>query len=221
MRVAAVIPARNEATTVGTVVAAALRAGSVSDVVVVDNASTDATAAVASAAGARVVACHEKGKGQAMAVGVAAVDADVVVFLDADLLGLRPEHVDRLVLELEDDVAMAMGLFDRGAMQNAIFLNALPILTGQRSLRRELFALLDPEDYRGYKVEAALNALCRDLGMRTRAFVCDGLFHRPKEEKEDSAVVGFLKKQWMLLTAVWGSVSYRLRRLGARATHRR
>ena len=115
-RTAAVIPAWNEATTVGAVVYAALDARRVDDVVVVDNASTDATAAAAAAHGARVVREPRPGKGEALRAGVAAVaDADVVVFLDADLVGLRPGHIDDLVAAVRaGGAAMACGLFDRG-----------------------------------------------------------------------------------------------------------
>ncbi|MGH9039581.1 MAG: glycosyltransferase, partial [Acidimicrobiia bacterium] len=119
MRAAAVIPAYNEASTVGEVVQVASLATLIDEVVVVDNASTDDTAAVAGKAGARVVACSQPGKGQAMAAGVAATDAPVIVFLDADLVGLRPEHVDRLAeAVLNGRAAMACGLFDRGPLLN-------------------------------------------------------------------------------------------------------
>src|SRR5918995_3165317 len=62
-RSVAVIPAWNEAETVGAVVYAALDARLVDEVVVVDNASTDATAAVAADHGARVVQEPTAGKG--------------------------------------------------------------------------------------------------------------------------------------------------------------
>ena len=217
MRVAAVIPAFNEAPTIGRVVDVAVAAGSLDEVVVVDNASSDETAGIAGAHGARVVRCDDKGKGQAMAMGVAATDAQIIVFLDGDLVGLRADHVDRLVGALDlDGTGMVMGLFDRGPVQNRIFLKGLPILTGQRALWRELFEALDPEDYKGYKVEAALNSLCAELGVPTTAFVCDGLWHRTKEEKFDSNMGGFARKMAMLLTATWSYASYRLRRLGRR-----
>ena len=213
MGAAAVIPAYNEAETVGGVVIAARRAGRISDVVVVDNAYSDATTDAALEAGARVVHCAEPGKGQAMATGVAATDEDVVVFLDADLVGLLPAHVDRLAASvLSGRAGMACGLFDRGPLLNPVFLHVLPILTGQRAVRRDLFTLLHDQDQRGYKVEAALNALCADLGETVDAFVCDGLWHRTKEEKYPSALEGFLRKQGMLLTAMAAYAGYRWRR---------
>ena len=213
MRVAAVIPAWNEADTIAGVVGVARDASLVDEVVVVDNASTDATARVASKAGARVVFELEKGKGQAMRAGVAASDADVVVFLDADLLGLTPEHIDDLVRPvLDGEVAMACGLFDRGPFANVVFLRGLPVLTGQRALRRDLFEQLDLTEIRGYRVEAALNSLVAQLELPRRDLVCIGLWHRTKEEKYASPATGFLHKQAMLLTAVWSYVAYAVRR---------
>lgn len=216
-RTAAVIPAHDdEASTVADVVDAAVAAGTVDEVLVVDNHATAATVAAAAERGARVVECRDLGKGQAMAAGVAATDAEIVLFLDADLIGLTVDHVDGLVGAIDARTGMAMGLFDRGPVQNWFFLNTLPILSGQRALWRELFEALDPEDYKGYKVEAALNSLCASLNVRTEAIVCAGLWHRTKEEKLSSPALGFAVKQVMLLTAVWSYVSFRLRRLVGR-----
>lgn len=212
MTTAAISAAHNEAETVGDVVDVARRATRVHEVIVVDNASWDDTGDIARRRGARVVDCATKGKGQAMAAGVAATDADLIVFLDADLLGLTPEHVDSLVAPVASgEVAMSMGLFDRGDDLNPVFLNVLPKLTGQRAMRRELFEQLSADDIRGYKVEAALNSLCNEHDLPTTAFVCDGLWHRTKEEKDEvSRAVGTLRKVGMLTTAVWSYVSYAL-----------
>ena len=128
---AAIIPAWNEASTVGAVVYAALDARLVDEVIVVDNASTDGTGAVALAHGARVVHEPIAGKGQAMQTGVATTDAVVIVFLDADLVGLQSDQVDEMVRAVLDGEAdMACGLFDRGPVANPIFLEGLPVLTG-------------------------------------------------------------------------------------------
>lgn len=82
------------------------------EVIVVDNASTDATADVAWAANSaalpvRLVTCATRGKGAAVAAGVAATDADVVGFMDAD----GATHLDALLdawrlLALGTDVAI-------------------------------------------------------------------------------------------------------------------
>jgi glycosyltransferase involved in cell wall biosynthesis len=212
--VTAVIPAWNEARTVGAVVYAALDACLVDEVVVVDNASTDSTAAVAMAHGARVIREPTSGKGEAMRAGVAASPAaGVIVFLDADLVGLRSEHVDELVSAVLDGRAdMACGLFDRGPIANRVFLHALPVLTGQRAIRRELFDALPGADVHGYRVEAALNSLVGQAGLMRDDRVLPGLWHRTKEEKLASPVVGHATKLAMLATACWTYVRFAVAR---------
>jgi glycosyltransferase involved in cell wall biosynthesis len=87
LRVDAVIPARNEAEAIGLVLDALPRP-LVRRVVVCDNGSTDATAAVARGHGAIVVSEARRGYGSACLKAIAALKADppdVVLFLDGDL----------------------------------------------------------------------------------------------------------------------------------------
>jgi glycosyltransferase involved in cell wall biosynthesis len=182
-------------------------------VVVVDNGSADSTSQEAEAHGATVVHCAVVGKGEAMRAGVAATDGEVVLFADGDLVGLQPEHVDALVGPvLEGRAAMACGLFDRRWL-NPVFLYGLPTLTGERALTRRLFESVNPGATHGYRVEAALNERCRELGVPTVSFVCPGLWHRPKERKYPSAAEGFVRKVEMLMVAGGVYARSRLRHL--------
>ena len=83
----AIVPAYNRADTVGATVAALRTVTDVVEVIVVDDGSSDRTAALAAAAGARVVElAHNRGKGAAVAAGVDASGApDVYLLIDADL----------------------------------------------------------------------------------------------------------------------------------------
>lgn len=83
--VCVVLPCLDEEEAIGPLVAEILAVG-VDEVIVVDNGSTDRTAQVARAAGARVVSEPRRGYGRACAAGVAALppDTDIVCFLDGD-----------------------------------------------------------------------------------------------------------------------------------------
>jgi len=83
--VAVVVPCLNEEEPIAGVVAELLAEG-VDEVIVVDNGSTDATAARAQAAGARVIAEPQRGYGRACAAGLAALrpDTEIVCFIDGD-----------------------------------------------------------------------------------------------------------------------------------------
>jgi glycosyltransferase involved in cell wall biosynthesis len=79
-----VIPCLNEEEPIAGVVREVL-AQQVGAVIVVDNGSTDATAARAEAAGAQVIREPQRGYGRACAAGLAAVPDDAIVcFLDGD-----------------------------------------------------------------------------------------------------------------------------------------
>ena len=85
MSLAIIIPARNEGACIGAVLQRIPR-GLARQVIVVDNGSTDATAAVALKSGAEVVREPRCGYGQACLTGLAQLrdDIDAVAFLDAD-----------------------------------------------------------------------------------------------------------------------------------------
>ncbi|HEY5024738.1 MAG TPA: glucosyl-3-phosphoglycerate synthase [Acidimicrobiales bacterium] len=129
-RVAVCLPARNEAATLGPIVtsvrAALTTAGGgvdlVDDLVVIDDGSDDDTAAVARRSGARVIAASTAGggKGQAMAVALEETDAELLVFLDADVENFDLHFVTGLVGPLlfepgpaEPDVALVKGFYER------------------------------------------------------------------------------------------------------------
>ncbi len=115
-RISVVLPARNEQATVGLLVSEIVerwmhRARLVDELVVLDSDSTDATAAVARAAGADVVATTDvleshgtrPGKGEALWKSLAVTTGDLVVFLDSDLKGDVGHYVPGLLGPLLTD----------------------------------------------------------------------------------------------------------------------
>jgi glycosyltransferase involved in cell wall biosynthesis len=118
-----VIPALDEAGNIAAVVAALL-AEPIDRVVVVDNGSTDDTAAVARAAGADVITETRRGYGFACAAGTRAAfesGSEVVVYIDGDQSSLASE-ISRLLSPLaagEADLVLGsrtLGTVEAGAM---------------------------------------------------------------------------------------------------------
>jgi len=111
--IAVCIPARDEAATIGGIVAPIagrlMTAGLVDELIVVDDGSGDDTGIQAAAAGARVIRRPEPlGKGGALRCGVAETTADIVVFLDGDVVNFPPWFVVALAAPLVDDPAVMM-----------------------------------------------------------------------------------------------------------------
>jgi glucosyl-3-phosphoglycerate synthase len=127
LRVSVCIPARNEAATVAGVVAPVVPALAgpdplVDEVVVVDDGSTDATGAIAEAAGARVVRrLGPPGKGAAMADAVRSSTGDILVFLDADVRNFGLHFVTGLLepLLLDPAIVLVKGTYERPAVAGA------------------------------------------------------------------------------------------------------
>lgn len=177
-----VIPARNEAETVGAVVRAALASNGAQRVVVVDDHSTDDTARIAREAGAEVVRSRGKGnKAAALATGVAATSAPVLVFFDADILDARPEHFDLLAAPLAEQFVMCCGLIDYGRAAS-LYLR-LPPITGLRAVRREVFDAVGAEKRRGFQIEILINEVVARGRMPSAIRVLPGARHRSKLSK--------------------------------------
>ena len=99
-RISIIIPAFNEESSIGLVLDA-LPQDKIHEIIVVNNNSTDDTARVATAHGARVVEEPQKGYGSACLKGIDELNApDIVVFLDGDFSDF-PEEIVELVSPIE------------------------------------------------------------------------------------------------------------------------
>jgi len=118
-RLAAVIPALNEAASIGKTVRGlqSQKATTLDQIVVVDNGSTDDTASIAQEAGATVVSEPRRGYGYACRAGVLAVEADVIILLDGDAAD-DPSDLPRVLAPLlAGDADLVVGSRARGTLE--------------------------------------------------------------------------------------------------------
>jgi glycosyltransferase involved in cell wall biosynthesis len=183
-KIAVIIPAFNEAHSIGQVVAALPK--KVDQIIVADNASTDATAKIAREHGAVVVHEKKKGYGYACLKGMAFLEDDppeIVVFLDGDNSDY-PEDLETLVDPiLKEAVVFSLGardkkLRERGALTpQQVFGNGLACFLMRwlyksrftdlgpfRAIRWETLQSLEMQDKTyGWTVEMQLKILRRKL----------------------------------------------------------
>jgi glycosyltransferase involved in cell wall biosynthesis len=179
-----VMPARDEATTVAANVTAALGCRHVRDVIVVDDGSSDDTAAIADRAGARVVARPGStgSKAHAMDAGVQATDASHVLFVDADCTGLTSAHLDAICEPVLDGRAeMSLGAFDYGWLNWLVLV--LPPLSGERIIPRWVWDQIPVTKHAGYTIETRINEVIAEGRHRTHAHTMRGVSHRTKRVK--------------------------------------
>lgn len=185
-RVAAIVPAYNEAGRIGRVLAVLSKVERISEIIVVDDGSGDATEAEA-ARFAREdrrfrVLRHSRnlGKGQALYTAFAATAAPVLLMLDADLMNLNSEHISGLIVPvLSRQADMTLGLFKHGYWRTDMAHRLTPWLSGQRCFRAEILQDLSESAAAGYGFETALSLAARQQGWRCQEVPLVGVTHPP------------------------------------------
>ncbi|MGZ4600445.1 glycosyltransferase family 2 protein [Oryzihumus sp.] len=183
-QIAVVVPCHNEERTIAQVVRDFRASLPGSEVVVVDNASTDATAEQARAAGARVIYEPRPGKGNAVRRLFADVDAECYLMVDGDATydaGAGPVMAAKV---LDEGIDMVVGARVAGpgaaeayraghrlgnAMLTWVFqrlfgLRVEDTLSGYRGFSRR-FVKTFPSMASGFEIEAELNAHAASLGV--------------------------------------------------------
>lgn len=178
------IPAYNEEATLPTVIEVAL-AARLGPVLVVDDGSEDATREAALTAGATVLELvANRGKGGAVFAGASALKTRVVLLLDADLVGLTPEHLHDLARPvLSGQLDMTRGVFVGGRWRTTAAQNLTPALNGQRALLREKLLAVRGLAGSRYGIEIVITEQAKREAWRTRDVPLRGVSQIMKEEK--------------------------------------
>ena len=183
--VCVLVPAYNEAETIGEVVAE-FRAAGFGDVLVVDGGSDDDTPAIAEAEGARVVTQSGSGKGQAVREGIREyLDREYVLMLDGDatydvddaeamLEPLRAGEADHVIgnrfSDLRDGAMTRFNQFGNRLINRGFELvhgeNFTDILSGYRAFTRESFLRMTLSAD-GFGIETEMAVECAKRGIPT------------------------------------------------------
>ena len=185
MRISVVIPAFNEQNAIQRVIAD-IPSGLITEILVVDNGSTDETAKMASEMGVRVIREARQGYGWACMAGIEALERpDIVVFLDGDYSD-HPEELELLVHPiLQGRADLVIGSRSRGRREpgalpiharfgNWLATKLIRLLFGAqytdlgpfRAIRYPALARLQMEDKTfGWTIEMQIKA--KKLGLKT------------------------------------------------------
>jgi glycosyltransferase involved in cell wall biosynthesis len=109
MKLSIVLPAKNEAASIGPVIGELKNLYPQAELIVVNDGSEDNTAELAEQAGARVISHpYSKGNGAAIKSGTRSCNGDVIVFMDADGQH-QPRDVERLLQEIRAGYDLVVG----------------------------------------------------------------------------------------------------------------
>ncbi len=184
--VAIIIPAFNEEQRILNVLYAAKASKLKSEIIVVDDGSSDHTAEIArSVEGVRVLKLKgNRGKGGALVAGVQATKAGIVAFVDADLGGLQGQHIDDIIRPLlYDQCDMCVGIFRGGKVWSDMAQRITPYLSGQRALKRELFEAVPFVGELRMGVEMALTSAAEKRKAKVIRVLLTGVSNCAKEQK--------------------------------------
>jgi glycosyltransferase involved in cell wall biosynthesis len=219
LRVSVIIPTRNEARSIGLVLAD-IPANAVSEILVVDNESSDGTPEIAAGLGARVIPESRRGYGQACLTGLAHVsNPDIVVFLDGDYSD-RPGEIPLLLAPIVDgraDITLGSRLLGprtlgaqpwHATFGNRIAAALIRWLFGQqitdlgpfRAVRADILsALALKETTYGWAVEIVLKGCLHGFSI---VEVPVSYFPRIGKSKISGTVVGTVGAAWCILSRI-------------------
>jgi polyisoprenyl-phosphate glycosyltransferase len=204
-----VIPAYNEAVNLHRVLTVACNTNWLREIIVVDDGSADATLEAAerfAECDSRLVVMRlpeNQGKAAAMLAGVRTLHTDLVIFLDADLIGLTPFHLEQLRdLQRAGSREMGIAVFHGLTFINIVSLRLAPRYSGQRCLWRvEAEEALTPIADARYGVEAGLNIHAEYHHWEVRRVAWYGVTHQIVWSKRKG--LSGLQSRWQLYSQIW------------------
>ncbi len=185
MIISALIPAFNEEKTIGNVISVLKRCKEISEIIVINDGSQDNTSVVAKSYNVNVVdSKYNLGKGGAICKGLKVSKGDIILILDADLIGLQQKHIYSLLNPIVyENIDMTTGIFANGRITTDLAQKVAPFLSGQRAIKKYILEQIDNLEITRYGFEVALTRYCDKNNLSEKEVSLDNLSHVMKEEK--------------------------------------
>lgn len=203
----AVIPAYNEENTIKDTINILQQVSSIQSIIVVNDCSTDATSIIAHNNGVKVVDLPSNiGKGGAMKIGASHSQTEYILFIDADLIGLQPYHIEELIAPiLNGEYESSIGIFTNGRFFTDLAQKVAPFLSGQRVIKKDIILGMTSIAKARYGVEVTVAKYIKKNGITCKKVYLTNLTHIVKEKKL-GIIRGFiarLKMYWEIAKVIF------------------
>lgn len=191
-QISVIIPAYNEEMGIAGVLKPIIKNKLIGEIIVVDDGSTDNTEKIIRSIKSEKITFikHKKNKGKAgaMLTGIKKATNDYVLFLDADLVGIKDEDILKMVLpviEKKVDITFSM------RSNSYIYMPfGIDFVTGERCATKKFFVEFFKRSIKGYGAEVLMNKLILQKRMK---FVSIWVSYRILNKTEK---IGFVNGVW-------------------------
>ncbi len=202
MTISCIICAYNEEKYIEGVLRVATTFPDFTEVIVVNDGSTDSTEEVIQRHPSIKYVRHEHNQGKAKAVqtGLKHATGDLIVLLDADLLDLHHKNLKQLIEPHYTSRCMTLSL--RGNSWFYLLFCGIDPWTGERCLPKDLMEQVDFKSAHGYLIEAMINDMALKQGLPVISVNWPNVWYVPKAKKLNSISEG-TKEEIKMITRIF------------------
>jgi glycosyltransferase involved in cell wall biosynthesis len=199
--VSCIIPAYNEAKTVGGVIRFCLGIDEIGEIIAVNDGSSDGTLSELKKFKDKIKIVNlskNSGKGFAIVAGVRKSTLPYLLFLDGDLFNLKPHYIYSIINPvLENKADMTVGMF---ITPSQVF-DPLWKLGGQRCLRKkDIIPDLKEMEKTKYGLEVFLNNKYAKKRLVVVPILIDKKVHYVKTSKQEDWLAGYVQEIWQVIS---------------------
>ncbi len=205
MKVTAVVPVYNEEKTIGNVLEILTASDKIDEVIVINGGSTDGTSKIIKQFKVKIINLkHPNGKGDAVGTGTKNIKSEILLFFDADLIGLKKEHIDKLLEPVVNEgAAMVIGLRDKNSVIGNMIMPYFPLTGGERAILTRVFMEIRKCPLiEGWGLESVMNDYCKKKKLKVVKVKLGGMDHIGVQTKK-YGLMAFLKEIYdVILTKI-------------------